>query len=241
MRLEVIQKNRYKLIESIDGWLTEPEANLLYNLGKNCKGKGVIVEIGTWKGKSTICLAYGSKAGNKVKIVTIDPHTGGVYERDLYKDPIWTFDEFKANIRKANVEALITGKVATSEEVAKNWKEPVELLWIDGSHLYKDIKRDFKMWLPHVIDGGIVAMHDTINIEGPRKAAIEEIYKSKKFKDLGVVDSITFARKVNENTFIDRIRNRFILLINQFSATVFRIPTPTIVRVAGKKILRFLQ
>lgn len=241
MKFETLPKKKYKFVESIDGWLTEPEINLLYTLAKKCTGKGTIVEIGTWKGKSTVCLAYGCKAGKKIKITTIDPHTGGVYERDLYREPIWTFEEFKNNIKKANLSDLIIDKVASSVEVAKSWKQPVELLWIDGSHLYEDIKKDFEMWLPYVVNGGIVAIHDTINIEGPRRAAIEEMYLSKNFKDLGIVDSITFATKVKKNSSKDRLRNRFILLINKFSAAIFRIPTPVIIRVVGKKFLSFIQ
>ncbi|MGZ4924459.1 MAG: hypothetical protein ACXV5H_10990, partial [Halobacteriota archaeon] len=44
-----------------EGWLADIEGTLLYTLGKNCKANGAIVEIGSWKGKSTIFLAKGSK------------------------------------------------------------------------------------------------------------------------------------------------------------------------------------
>lgn len=54
-----------KLVERVDGWLTHGEGGLLYNLAKNCKGNGVIVEIGSWKGKSTIWLGAGSKDWEK--------------------------------------------------------------------------------------------------------------------------------------------------------------------------------
>ena len=72
-----------ELIQHIDGWLTDEEAKLLYKLAKNCKG--VIVEIGSWKGKSTICMAKGSKAGNNVKIYAIDPHVGSSEHKKKYE------------------------------------------------------------------------------------------------------------------------------------------------------------
>ena len=50
-----------KLVDKVDGWLTYKEGELLYNLAKNCTGEGVIVEIGSWQGKSTIWLGRGSK------------------------------------------------------------------------------------------------------------------------------------------------------------------------------------
>ncbi len=64
-----------KLAAPIKGWLKDKEGQLLYDLAKNCTGKGVIVEIGSWKGKSTTWLAHGSKEGNKVRVYAIDPHT----------------------------------------------------------------------------------------------------------------------------------------------------------------------
>jgi predicted O-methyltransferase YrrM len=62
--------------KDVPGWLTDAEGELLFNLAKSCSGKGVIVEIGSWKGKSTIWMARGSQAGHGVKIYAIDPHEG---------------------------------------------------------------------------------------------------------------------------------------------------------------------
>ena len=42
-------------VKGIHGWLTEEEGTLLYHLAKKCR-KGVIVEIGSWMGKSTLWL-----------------------------------------------------------------------------------------------------------------------------------------------------------------------------------------
>ena len=42
------------MIENIQGWLSDTEGILLFKLAKNLNGRGVIVEIGSWKGKSTV-------------------------------------------------------------------------------------------------------------------------------------------------------------------------------------------
>ena len=42
------------LIADIPGWLTDEEGEALYELARRCTGRGVIAEIGSWKGKSTI-------------------------------------------------------------------------------------------------------------------------------------------------------------------------------------------
>lgn len=242
MKLLQLSKSQQKTVDGIDGWLTNPEQNLLYTLAKNCKDKGVIVEIGSWKGKSTACLGFGSRdSGKNTKIISIDPHIGSPFEQQLFDKPIWTFEEFKKNMKKAKLDDLITAHVATSEEIAKKWKKPIALLWIDGSHVYKDVKKDFKLWFPHIIDGGIIVMDDTINIWGPRKVALDNLYNSKKIRNVGIVDKISYGEKTKKTTPAEQLQNKRVLAINIFSSLIWRIPTPKGVRVIGKKILQALQ
>src|SRR6266700_5914019 len=139
-------------VETIDGWLNPTEARLLFGLAKQCKGRGVIVEIGSWKGRSTICLARGSRAGSSAKIHAIDPHTGSPQHHETMGQ-VWTFDEFKQNISAAGVDDLVVPHVDFSESVAKVFHEPIELIFIDGLHEYDGVKADFESWFPKVQDG----------------------------------------------------------------------------------------
>ena len=108
-----------KLIENVDGWLTNNEAEFLYRVARNGYGKGVIVEIGSWKGKSTICLAKGSKDAKREKVYAIDPHLGNT---ELVKQGD-TFSEFMKNINFAKVDDYIIPLKMKSEEAAKKWAE----------------------------------------------------------------------------------------------------------------------
>ena len=197
--------------DSVDGWLTEKEGRLLYELAKKCGARGVIVEIGSWKGKSTTWLARGSKEKSRAKIYAVDPHTGTASQKQRF-GKIWTFDEFRKNIRNAGVSDVVVPLVKTSKEAAKGFDMPVELIFIDGDHDYDLVKLDFELWYPKVIEGGIMAFHDTTNWPGPKKVVEEEIYKSKNFRNIRLVGSITYAEKVNENSPVDRLGNRFALL-----------------------------
>ena len=79
----------------------------LYEAVKKCAGRGVIVEIGSWKGKSTVSLGLGSRERNKIKIYAIDPHTGSPDHIASHAgEKIWTFDEFKKNMEKADRVSL---------------------------------------------------------------------------------------------------------------------------------------
>jgi hypothetical protein len=54
----------------IDGWLSGSEAAALYDLAHDAKGP--IVEIGSWRGRSTAVLALASMAGNYQPVYAVD-------------------------------------------------------------------------------------------------------------------------------------------------------------------------
>ena len=162
------EKELISFISNVDGWLTESEAVDLYHHARNCTGKGVIVEIGSWKGKSTISLGKGSKAGNNVPVYAIDPHTGASDTIALFGH-ICTFKEFESNIAAANLHDIVNPIVLTSEEAAKNFNKPIEFIFIDGDHEYEFAKLDFQLWYPKLITGGIMAFHDSFDFKGSRK------------------------------------------------------------------------
>jgi len=185
----------------IEGWIAPVEAAFLYGMAQNCINKGVIVEIGTWKGKSTIFLAKGSKAGNNIKVYTVDPHTGAPEHREQDPD-VYTFKEFKSNIQIMDVDDIVIPIVKTSVEAAKHWDKPIALLFIDGDHDYEMVKQDFELWYPHVIKDGILAMHDTdleTSVPGPVRACKEYMLESDNFYNIKKVESVTAGHKVNSN------------------------------------------
>lgn len=229
-----------KSVERIDGWLRKREGIALYNLAKSCKGRGVIVEIGSWKGKSTILLAKGSKAGNKIKIYAIDPHTGSSEHEEINKK-IWTYEEFKNNIASAKVDDIIVPIVKTSEEAAKDFNEKVEFIFIDGSHEYEFVKLDFDLWYPKVIDGGIMAFHDTFGWPGPKKVIGEHVIRSRNFKNVRFVDLTTIAEKTKKNSFRDRLKNRYVFILLNMYDFGRSLPLPRPIRKNIKNIIKSIQ
>jgi len=183
-------------ILKLPGMLTPDEVEYLYRLGRESSTEGVIVEIGSWKGKSTICLALGSMAAGGGKVYGVDPHKP-LAEEGYVED---TEAEFLKNITEAKVQTHVVPMVMTSEQAAKGWNKPIALLWIDGDHRYEQVKRDFLLWEPHVVQGGIIAMHDTIRKKGPKRVLWESIFRSDRFQAISIVDNITAARKVRRTS-----------------------------------------
>ncbi|MFN2467562.1 MAG: class I SAM-dependent methyltransferase [Gaiellaceae bacterium] len=220
------------LIADIPGWLTDEEGEALYDLASRCTGRGVIVEIGSWKGKSTTCLGLGSRAGGNVRIYAVDPHAD------------YRFGEFKANIERAGIADLVTPIPSLSQAAAPDFHEPVELLFVDGSHEYDDVKADFDQWVPKLVEGGVLAVHDTTLWDGPKRVVEEHVYRSTQFKDVRFVfGSTTVATKVAQNTRGDRIRARYSLALKRSFELAYRarklIPQPA--SRAARRILRAIR
>ncbi len=224
------------ILSGIEGFLTLEEGKLLFDLAKNTKTDS-IVEIGSWKGKSTVCLGLGSKEGSGIKIYAIDPHTGSLEHQNEFKGNVWTFDIFKENVRRSGIEDMIVPIVKPSGEAVKDFNQEVSLIFIDGAHEYDAVKKDFEDWISKIVDGGVVAFHDTIGWAGPRKVVEEYLYKSNNFINIGFVDSITYGTKVSNNNLLDRIKNRYILCLRDFSEYVRPLPIPKVIKKTGKKIL----
>ena len=233
------------LVDKVEGWLSVREGKLLYEIAKHCSGKGAIVEIGSWQGKSTIWLGKGSQHGKRNKIFAIDPHVGSSEHHHEAK-PVWTFPQFERNIKNAKVEDVVVGVVKTSEEAEKSWKEgPVEFLWIDGAHEYDLVYLDYKVWEPHLIDRGIIGFHDTFLGTGPKKVVDRYLYKGDKFKNIRFLEGITYAEKAASITLKDRICNRYALIVRNLYLVLslfaqrLRIPKP--VKRTAKRVVEFFQ
>ena len=194
----------------VDGWLHPAEGRLLFHLARNCAGRGAVVEVGSWKGKSTIQLARGALAGSGAKVHAIDPHTGSPEHSELF-GKVWTFHEFEKNIEVAGVKDAVVPHVDFSDAVARTFSEPVGLAFIDGLHEFEGVKTDFDAWFPHVLDGGVMAFHDTTCWPGVLKVVVDDLFRSRRFRKVRFVRSIVYGQKVARNTAFERLENRLVL------------------------------
>ena len=230
-----------QILSSVEGWLSYHEALYLYSLAAAGPGKGKIVEIGSWKGKSTIILAQGSKQARREEVYAIDPHKGGPDQEAHGYKTLDSEKEFRRNIEKEQVADHVIPLVMKSEEAATRWSDPVRLLWIDGDHSYEAVKRDFLLWEPFVIPGGVIALHDTYAWEGPRRVVEEVILPSPSFAVIGLVDSITAVKKVAKTAPLTLFRNYYLRFFRYLYNLGRRHILPGDFRKLFKKILKLLS
>lgn len=203
------------VVDKVDGWLGKREGPYLYSLAKLGSQLGVIVEIGSWKGKSTVWLAKGSEAGRGTQVYAIDPHVGGPDQEKLGYKNVNTVEEFGKNIKLAGVETIVTPLVMASMQAVEGWNSPIGLLWIDGDHSYDSVRSDFYSWEPFVTEGGIVALHDTYSWEGVRRLVDQELLSVSQYRVLGQVDGILAVQKVRSLSAVDRVKRGSVLCLRK--------------------------
>ena len=216
MKKDISFASAKKLVDQFDGWLSPREEKFLYRAAKHAPKGGSIVEIGSWQGKSTTCLAYGTMAGHQVNVYAIDPHEGSIEQKDqLAKlENKSSLSKFKQNVKKARIDKTVIPIIKKSEDAAKEWKMPISFLWIDGDHRYEVAKSDFDLYSPFVIEKGIIAFHDSTQNNVPR--VVYESFKKKGFRNICLVDSIAYAQKISSKH--KRVKDYFILfLIKNYS------------------------
>lgn len=155
------------------------------------------MEIGSFKGKSTVMLAKVAAHYGLGPVVAIDPHNFNSAELKEHRavPGATSFQEFQSNLEAAGVAQQVEAHRAYSGELAAAWTRPIRFLWIDGDHSYKGAKSDFDGFFPHVEPEGVVAFHDALHLfSGPIRVFVEDVLRSNRFGASGFVKSIAWAQ-----------------------------------------------
>jgi predicted O-methyltransferase YrrM len=171
----------------VHGWTGTLEGRSLYALARDGPGEGAIVEIGSSSGRSTICLARGSKAAGRELVYAIDLHIRG------------TQDAFERNLRRFRVDDWVVPVVEPSDSVAAVPTGAVRLLFVDGDHTYERVKGDIEAWLPRIAPGGVVVFDDYFGTKatwGVRRAVDELLASGAVRRSLGRVGTHVWTVKL---------------------------------------------
>jgi predicted O-methyltransferase YrrM len=209
---------------SIEGWLTDGEGTLLFSLAAACPADLAIVEIGSWKGKSTVWIARGSGMSTPPRVFAIDPH------QESLEDPSAnTLADLRANLERAGVAQAVQPIVALSHDAAGTFRRTPGFVFVDGSHLEEAARQDLDDWLPKLAQGGAIALHDVLNERwtGPRRALRSLLWTSTELEAVRFTDSIAWTRRVPRASVRDRYRNRVAaLLLAVYEIRSWRLPGP---------------
>jgi hypothetical protein len=198
--------------KDVPGFLSKNEARFLGMMAACAPCPGVIVEIGSFKGKSTVMLGKLAQRYGIGPVVAIDPHNFSNPELSEHRSTpgATSFDAFVKNIENAGVAECVEVHRAFSTDLAASWNRPIRFLWIDGDHGYRGAKADFDGFIPHLSPCGFVALHDALHaFSGPIRVFIEDVLRSDRFGSSGFVSSIAWSQfRPDDGSSFRKIRAR---------------------------------
>jgi predicted O-methyltransferase YrrM len=131
---------------------------------------GTWLEIGAWCGKSAVYLGAAAKETN-CALYSLDHFHGSeenqrgweYFDESLVDDfdgRLNTLPSWQRTIATAGLEETVIGLVGHSVHVATHFAQPLSLLFIDGGHGHDVAWADHDSWVPKLIPGGLLLIHD---------------------------------------------------------------------------------
>jgi predicted O-methyltransferase YrrM len=152
------------------GFMPTDEGELLHRTALTHLGAGPALEIGTYCGKSAIYLGAAAEQVDST-VFTLDHHRGSEENQAGWEhhdptvvDPeiglMDTLPTFRRTVQRAGLEHRVVAVVGDSPTVARYWRTPVALLFIDGGHSEEPAQADYAGFAPWVQPGGVLVIHD---------------------------------------------------------------------------------
>lgn len=171
----------------VEGWLTEDQAGRLDAAARRVERGGRIVEIGSFRGRSTIVLARAASEG--VEVVAIDPHMGSdrgpqeiAADEALGESDTQTF---RSNLSRHGVLERVRHVRRLSSEAHGDVADPIDVLWVDGAHRYGPALADLRDWGARVAPGGRMLVHDAFSSVGVTLALLRSVVFSREWRYCG--------------------------------------------------------
>lgn len=194
----------FDLIRRTRGFLTEEEGLHLYRIAREAAQLGPCLEIGSYCGKSTVCIGTACRESGQV-LFAVDHHRGSEEQQpgEEYFDPalfdygagrIDTLRSLRETLSRAGLEDIVVPIVCPSELAARAWATPLSFVFIDGGHALDTVLTDSNCWSPHVIPGGFLVFHDVFPDPSKGGQAPYQVYRQ-------VLDSGCFK----EHSFIQSL------------------------------------
>ena len=148
---------------AMKGLIETDEGRRLAKMAAQVPASQAIVELGSHRGLSSCWLIHGSRAGHRAHVTCIDPwplYGSGIADADKPWAEEGALEQWQQNVDLVSGWPLVTPLRSTAVAVAATWAKPVGLLFHDADHLYESVKDDYLAWLPYLVPGAWVAVHD---------------------------------------------------------------------------------
>jgi hypothetical protein len=185
-------------VEDVEGWMSDGQARRLWDRASAVPAGGLIVEIGSYRGRSAIVLA--SAARGAAEVVAIDPHAGN--DRGP-QEIVGSIDEgeadnvaFRENLSRAGVDSRVRHVRLPSQDALEAVEGEIDLLYVDGAHRYRPASLDISRWGARVRPGGTMLVHDSFSSIGVTLALLRLLALGGSFVYVGRERSLAEYRRV---------------------------------------------
>jgi predicted O-methyltransferase YrrM len=184
--------NLFKRLEGVEGWLTDAQALRLADRARMLHPPARIVEIGSFRGRSTITLA--SSAPNGVTVVAVDPH-GGRHRgpRQVHGTEAEGEADHRAfveNLARAGVAERVDYVRLPSQKALATLPVRADLVYVDGAHDYRAARHDLAGWGGRLEPGGALLVHDAWSSVGVTLALLRTLLFGSRLRYAGRTGSL---------------------------------------------------
>lgn len=184
-------------VRGVEGWLTDAQAERLYRCAAALEPASLVVEIGSYRGRSAIVLARA--VSERSEVVAIDPHAGNDRgpreiagrasegERDNRA--------FHEHLARAGVADRVRHVRSPSRDAHGAVEGRLDLLYVDGAHRYGPAREDIERWGARVRAGGHLLVHDAFSSVGVTLAQARLLFFGRRFRYLGRTGSLVEYRR----------------------------------------------
>jgi predicted O-methyltransferase YrrM len=152
------------------GFMPDREGLMLHRAAVAVASRGAMLEVGSYCGKSAVYLGSAARHAGGL-LFSVDHHRGSEENQpgEQYCDPevvdavsgrVDTLPHFRRTIETAGLEEWVVAMVGSSPTLARHWRTPLAMLFIDGGHSEEAARTDYAGFHQHLIDGALLAIHD---------------------------------------------------------------------------------
>jgi predicted O-methyltransferase YrrM len=181
---------------AIQGWMTERELAFLYSLGLSVGDGATVVEVGCWKGRSSVAICEALREKLDVSFYAVDTFSGdehnpAMHQRhgeELGADRVYA--QFQENTADYSFVHIVREPSADASHAFIDGS--IDWLFIDAEHTFDHVRSDVQRWYPKVKPGGIISGHDYQHFEVQRAVDTH-------LSDVEVWESIWYLHKLRDD------------------------------------------
>ncbi|MEC9022408.1 MAG: class I SAM-dependent methyltransferase [Pseudomonadota bacterium] len=138
----------------------------LFECAQKVPDGGLILEIGSFLGASSIALALGC-LGTSKRVICVDTFEGNSTDFVKGNNNVWWNGNsylplFSKNLERYGVQNVVVPVVGNSGQIAVDWHQDLDLLFIDGDHTIEGCTADLFNYVPFLRNNGLLLIHDVL-------------------------------------------------------------------------------